>query len=548
MFRSDGAGGVGRELDRRLARPDVGGRSTVYGLRGAVACEHPQAALAGIRALDAGGTAADACVAMAACMAVLAPMTTGMGGDAFLLYYDAKTKKVLGADGSGRAPKAADPDKLRGLGFREMPQRGGLSVTVPGAVRLWEDAVSELGRLRISDLLEPARRYAEEGFPVSEVVARYWSVAVELLGRNEAAARAFLPGGAAPGPGEIVRFPDLAATLAAVIEGGADAFYGGEVASRIVRSVVEDGGLLSEEDLATHETLWVEPISADYRGVEVHEMPPPGQGIAAIEMLNILEGFDMGGLGPASAQRVHHEVEAKKLAFRDLFEKIGDPDFSDIPTEELASKDYAAKLRREIDPSRASVPSFAPALGDDTTYLCAVDAEGNGCSFINSNYMGFGSGVVAGGTGVPLQNRGHSFRLVAGHPNELAPGKRPLHTIIPGLATKDGALWATFGNMGGPMQPQGHAQVISNLVDHGLNAQDAVDHPRHFHDHADDTLLLEGRFPNEEVEKLRRMGHNVEVGADYIIPVGGAQVIRMGEDGVRAAGSDPRKDGSALAQ
>lgn len=549
MFRSDGVGGVGRKLDRRLARPDVGGRSTVYGTKGVVACEHPQAALAGIRALDAGGSAADACVAMAACMAVLAPMTTGMGGDAFLLYYDAKDGRVLGADGSGRAPKAADANRLRGMGLTEMPERGGLSVTVPGAVRLWEDAANRLGRLPLSELLEPARSYAEEGFPVAEVVARYWEVAVELLGRNEAAARAFLPrGGAAPEAGEMVRFPDMAGTLAAVIGGGADAFYGGGVASRIVRSVGEDGGMLSEEDLASHETLWVEPISTDYRGVEVYEMPPPGQGIAAIELLNILEGFDAGDFNPTGARRVHHEVEAKKLAFRDLFGKIGDPDFSNVPTGELTSKEYAAGLRREIDPSKATVPSFTPVLGDDTTYLCAVDAEGNGCSFINSVYMGFGSGVVADGTGVALQNRGHSFRLVEGHPNEISPGKRPLHTIIPGLATKDGALWATFGNMGGPMQPQGHAQIVSNLVDHGLSAQDAVDHPRHFHDHADDTLLVEGRFPAEEVEKLRRMGHRVEVGADYVIPVGGAQVIRVDENGVRSAGSDPRKDGCALAQ
>lgn len=548
MFRSDGADGVGGIFDRRLTRPDVGGRSTVYGLEGAVACEHPQAALAGIRALDAGGTAADACVAMAACMAVLAPMTTGMGGDAFLLYYDAKTKEVIGGDGSGRAPKAADAQKLRDRGLREMPERGGLSVTVPGAVRLWEDAVKRLGRLPLTQLLEPARRYAEEGFPVADIVGRYWSVAVALLGRSEAASRAFLPNGKAPVAGEIVRLPDMAATLGKVMDGGADAFYGGEVAKRIVRSVNDAGGMLSADDLTDHETLWLDSITADYRGVTVHELPPPGQGIAALELLNILEGFGMNGFGSLSAERVHHEVEAKKLAFRDLFDKIGDPDFVSVPTEELICTEYAAKLRREIDPNRASVANSGPALGDDTTYLCAVDAEGNGCSFINSTYMGFGSGLVAEGTGVPLQNRGHSFRLVAGHPNELAPGKRPLHTIIPGLATNDGELFAVFGNMGGPMQPQGHAQIVSNVLDHGMSAQEAVDHPRHFHDHADDTLLVEGRMPEEEVEKLRRMGHSVEVGADYTIPVGGAQMILVDENGVRSAGSDPRKDGCALAQ
>lgn len=536
------------EIDRTLARPDFGGRSTVYGTKGAVACEHPQAALAGIRALDAGGTAADACVAMAACMAVLAPMTTGMGGDAFLLFHEAGTGKITGANGSGRAPMGATIEKMRAAGFDEMPERGGLTVTVPGAVRLWEDAASRLGRLPLSELLEPARCYAEEGFPVSEVVARYWEVAVELLGRNEAAARCFLPQGVAPRPGHLFYQPDLARTLGAVIEGGADAFYEGGISSSIVRSVQRDGGFLAEEDLAEHETLWVEPISTEYRGVEVYEIPPPGQGIAALGILNILEGFDMASFGPLSAERIHREAEAKKLAFRDLFEMVGDPEFREVPVKEMTDKEYAARLREDISPEKATIPSVGPALGTDTTYLCAVDAEGNGCSFINSLYMGFGSGLVADGAGVTLQNRGTSFRLVPGHPNALEGGKRPMHTIIPGLATKNGTLWATFGVMGGPMQPQGHAQLLSSLIDHGMSPQEAVDHPRHFHDHKGDVLLVEGRFPESEVEKLGKMGHDVEVGSDYIVPVGGAQLIRVGEDGVRACGSDPRKDGCALAQ
>ena len=531
-----------------IARPDDGGRSTVFGTRGAVACEHPQAALAGIRALDAGGNAADACVAMAACMAVLAPMTTGMGGDAFLLFYkanEAEVGRVLGASGAGGAPRAATIGKLRALGLSEMPERGGPTVIVPGAVRLWEDAAHHLGNMPLAALLEPARGIAEEGFPVSEVVARYWGAAEGLLREDEAAASTFLSQGRAPRPGEVFRQPDLARTLAAVIEGGADAFYGGEVARKISRSTREAGGFLAEEDLASHETLWVEPISTDYRGTRVYQIPPPGQGIAALQILNVLEGFDMPSLDPVSAGRVHLEVEAKKLAFRDLHEGIGDPAFVDVPTGRLLSKEYAAELRGRIDPSRAGV-SVSPALGDDTTYLCAVDEEGNGCSFINSLYMGFGSGVVAGGTGVALQNRGTSFRLEEGHPNALAPGKRPLHTIIPGLITRDEDLWAVFGNMGGPMQPQGHARLIGNLVDHGMSPQEAVEHPRHFHNQ--DVLLLEGRFPREEIENLRRLGHDVEVGPDYAIPTGGAQIIRVLENGVRACGSDPRKDGCALAQ
>ena len=546
MFRSEGDAAAG---GRGARRPDLGGRSTVYGTKGAVACEHPSAALAGVRVLDAGGTAADACVAMAACMAVLAPMATGMGGDAFLLYYEAETGSVLGANGSGRAPRTATIEKLRDRGISEMPERGGLTITVPGAVRLWEDAASSLGVLPLARLLEPAWELAENGYPVSEVFGRYWEVGEGLLLRNEAASRALLLDGRAPRPGDVFLQPDLAATISAVAEGGAGAFYNGEIARSMARAAHAAGGYLSEEDLAEHETTWVEPISTDYRGVRVYEIPPPGQGIAALEMLNILEGFEMGDLDPVSADRIHLEVEAKKLAYRDLYEEIGDPAFwrhTEVPTGRLISKEYAATLRERISPDLASGKVPEPALGEDTTYLCAVDAAGNGCSFINSLYMGFGSGVVAEGTGVCLQNRGNSFKLNPAHPNCLEPGKRPMHTIIPGLATREGALWATFGVMGGPMQPQGHAQLLSNLIDHEMSPQDAVDHPRHFHH--DDILLVEGRVAEHEVERLRSKGHNVEVGANYVIPTGGAQLIRLLESGVRACGSDPRKDGCALAQ
>ena len=539
MFRSE-------EATTSVRRPDGGGRSTVFGTRGAVACEHPSAALAGIRVLDAGGTAADACVAMAAAMAVLAPMTTGMGGDAFLLYYEADSGRVIGANGSGGAPRAATIEALRDRGVSEIPERGGLPITVPGAVRLWEDAANALGRLPLADLLEPARAFAEDGHPVAEVVARYWEVAEKLLRQNDAAAETFLPEGRPPRPGTLFRQPNLAGTLAAVMEGGAGAFYNGPIARSMADAAVDAGGYLAEEDLNAHETLWVEPISTDYRDVRVYEIPPPGQGIAALQMLNVLEGFDLADLNATGAERIHLEVEAKKLAFRDLHDKVGDPAFADVPTDELISKDYAAALRERISEGRAGV-SVGPKLGNDTTYLCAVDAEGNGCSFINSLYMGFGSGIVTD-TGVTLQNRGHSFRLDPEHPNSLAPGKRPMHTIIPGLATSDGSLWSVFGNMGGPMQPQGHFQVLSNLIDHGMSAQEAVDHPRHFHDHTSNVLLVEGRVPPSEVEKLRTLGHEVETGEDYVVPVGGAQLIRVHENGVRSCGSDPRKDGCALAQ
>jgi gamma-glutamyltranspeptidase / glutathione hydrolase len=527
-----------------VRRPDLGGRSTVFGTKGAVACEHPSAALAGLRVLDAGGTAADACVAMAAAMVVLSPMQTGMGGDAFLLFYEAETGQITGLNGSGRAPGAVTVEKHLDLGLSEMPERGGLTVTVPGAVRMWEDAANRFGNQPLARLLEPAWELAENGYPVAEVVARYWEESEDVLRKNEAAARTFLPEGRTPVAGELFYQADLATTISAVAEGGAGAFYKGEIAASIVRSVQEAGGYLSEEDLAAHESTFVEPISTDYRGVRVYEIPPPSQGIAALEILNILEGFDLGSLGPVSADRIHLEVEAKKLAFRDLHGRIGDPEFSEIPTGELLSREYAARLRESIS-SDAAAP-VSPDFGGDTTYLCAVDAEGNGCSFINSLYDRFGSGIVAEGTGVCLHNRGKSFSLVPGHPNAIAPGKRPMHTIIPGLATRDGALWAVFGVMGAAMQPQGHAQLLIDLIDYGMDPQAAVDHPRHRHENG--VLLIEGRVPENEITRLRGLGHSIEVKEDYMVPAGGAQLIRILEDGVRACGSDPRKDGCALAQ
>jgi gamma-glutamyltranspeptidase / glutathione hydrolase len=530
------------------SRPFSGGRSTVFGLGGVLACEHPQAARVGIRVLDEGGTAADACVAMAAVMAVVSPMATGMGGDAFALYYDAASGKVSGLEGAGRAPGDATIERVREAGHRQMPERGGLSVTVPGAVRLWEDAAREFGRRPFGELLEPARALAGDGFPVGEVNAHYWREAEELLSRNEAAAKIFLPSGRAPRAGEIFRQPELASTLFDVAERGAGAFYSGKTAARIASAVRRDGGLLSEDDLAAHTgSLLVEPISTGYRGVTVYEMPPPGQGIAALEMLNVLGGYSLSALRPYTAERIHLETEAKKLAFSDLYTRVGDPDFSEVPTRALLSKEYATGMRRQISTSRAGHLATSGRLGNDTTYLCAVDAAGNGCSFINSLFKSFGSGIVADGTGVCLQNRGSAFRLSESHPNALSPNKRPLHTIIPGLATRDGALWATFGVMGGPMQPQGHAQLLVNLIDYEMSPQQAVDHPRHFHTD-DGGLLVEGRVPEEEVNKLRGMGHRVEVGPDYAVPTGAAQLIRLTPEGVRACASDPRKDGCALAQ
>jgi gamma-glutamyltranspeptidase / glutathione hydrolase len=534
---------VFRKVEAAPRRPYQGGRSTVFGTKGAVACEHPSAAVIGLRVLDSGGTAADACVAMAAAMAVLSPMQTGMGGDAFLLFYEAESGRVTGVNGSGRAPATVDVEKH--VDLDEMPERGALTVTVPGAVRLWEDAANHYGNQALARLLEPAWELAENGYPVAEVVARYWDEHEDVLRTNEAATRTFLPEGRAPVAGEIFSQVDLAATISAVAERGADAFYKGEIAASIARSTQQAGGYLSEEDLAAHESTFVEPISTDYRGIQVYEIPPPGQGVAALEMLNILEGFELATMEPSSADRIHLEVEAKKLAFEDLHDRIGDPAHSAIPTGELLSKDYAAKLRGSISRDAAALVS-APDSGGETTYLCAVDAEGNGCSFINSLYRGFGSGIVAEGTGVCLHNRGNSFRLEPGHPNAIVPRKRPMHTLIPGLATRDGALWAVFGVMGAAMQPQGHAQILVDLLDYGMDPQEAVEHPRHRHENG--VLLIEGRVPEEELARLRDRGHRIEVREDFMIPAGGAQLIRILDNGVRACGSDPRKDGCALAQ
>ena len=517
-------------------RPDTGGRSTVYGTAGVVACEHPRAALAGIRALDAGGTAADACVAMAAAMAVLSPMMTGPGGDAFLIHRDASTGRVRALEGAGRAGRAATPEAVRARGHREMPARGGEPITVPGAVALWAEAAEQLGRVGLAELLAPARELAERGHPLAPVSARMWREEEALLRRDAAAAAAFLPGGRAPAAGEVVRLPDLARTLGTVADEGPRAFYEGEIAERVVAATRAAGGFLEAADMAAHRSTWAEPISTGYRDLEVHELPPPTTGIAALLMLRELEREDLGALGLLSAERIHLEAEVKRRAFAALHEHVGDPDFVEVPVARLIAEAGATGHARE------------PAVrGDgDTTLVCAVDGEGSACTLINSLYKAFGSGIVAPGTGVCLHDRGLGFSLDPSSPSVLAPGKRPLHTLIPALVTRAGALWAVYGNMGGLMQPQGHAQVLVNLRDHGMAPQEAVDHPRHFHDRG--VLLVEGRVPRAELDKLRRWGHRVEVGPPYARLTGGAQVVRLLDDGVRAAGSDPRKDGCALAQ
>ncbi|MFP4323190.1 MAG: gamma-glutamyltransferase, partial [Anaerolineales bacterium] len=455
-------------------------RSMVSAQRGMVAASNPLAAQAGLDILRQGGNAADAAIAAAAVMNVVAPASTGIGGDCFALYYDATTKQISGLNGSGRAPAALTPEHLAAAGFTEaIPTRHALAVTVPGAVAGWVDLIAQHGSLPMSTLLADAIHYASEGYVVSPVFGRAWGRAEGFL-RERPHTDDYLPDGRAPRPGQIVRLPGLARSLQAIAEGGKTAFYEGPIAEAIVATLREQGGVMSLDDLAGHTSNWVAPISTDYHGLTVYEIPPNGQGLAALIALNIAEGWGLNEMEAFSAERLHLMVEAMRLAFADARHYIADMDVEIVPVEALLSKDYATTRRALVNHETAmQPPGFgAPLPGSDTIYLTAVDGAGNACSFINSLYMGFGSGIVARDTGIFLQNRGANFTLEPGHANRLAPGKRPYHTIIPGMATRDGALWASFGVMGGFMQPQGHLQVITAMLDDNLNPQEALDRPR----------------------------------------------------------------------
>ncbi len=524
-------------------------RSVVMTTGGVVAASQPLAAQAGLRMLLAGGTAADAAIATAAVLNVVEPMSTGIGGDAFALVYDAKTGKVRGLNGSGRAPQAISLDAFRERGLTQVPTMGMLPVTVPGAVDAWASLLVAHGRMTLAEVLQPAIEYAERGFPVSEIIARGWQNSVQKLSAHPDAARTFLPNGRAPRAGEIVRIPALGHSLRQIAEGGRDAFYAGEIAKAIVATSDRDGGYFTLRDLADHHSEWVEPISTRYRGHTVYEIPPNGHGLTALLGLNILEGFDLQSLQPGSAAALHLMVESMRLAFADAATYIADPQHADVPTAYLLSDAHTAGRRARIDMRRAAPTVQAGSLpgGHDTVYLSVVDAEGNAVSFINSLYMGFGSGVVAGDTGIALQNRGAGFVLDAAHRNCLAPGKRPYHTIIPCMALKDGKLFASFGVMGGFMQPQGHVQMLVNMLDYGMNPQEALDAPR-----------FELLSPYESQEPVS-FEHGAEIQSALaalghtVVPIkgpggfGGGQIITVDEAGVRHAGSDPRKDGAAVA-
>lgn len=537
----------------------AGRRSAVFARRGLVASSQPLATQAGLSILMLGGTAADAAIATAATLAVTEPGSTGIGGDCFALYYDAATGRVSALNGSGRAPAALDLEAVRRAGLFTAPDQPmtrpyhALTITVPGAVAGWCDLLARHGRMTLRDVLAPAIRHAEAGFPVAPLTAQAWSRGAERQLRQARGGAALLIDGRAPRAGEIFRNPGYARALRAIADGGPAAYYGGDLARALVAVVQASGGVMTEADLAGHRSTWETPLSVAYRGHRIWECPPNGQGLTALLALNVLEGFDLASLDPLSPERWHLLIEALRLAFADARYYVADPAFFAAPLTEMLSLSYAAQRRAQIDRRKATVDPRrgSPISSSGTVYLCVVDGAGNACSFINSNYMGFGTGIVPEGWGFPLQNRGHNFSLDPEHPNTLAPGKRPYHTIIPGLITRaDGSLWGPFGVMGGFMQPQGHVQVASALFDDGLDPQSALDRLRFCIEPtiADGAVSLEAGLPDALVHGLAKLGHPLvpDLAADARGLFGRGQIIERRPDGVLCGGSDPRADGLAL--
>lgn len=539
----------GFEPNREHARSVV---ATKYGI---VATSQTLASAAGVKILEAGGNAIDAAIAANAMLGLVEPTMNGMGGDLFAIVYEAKTGKLYGLNSSGWAPTGLTPEFLESKGERTMPQRGIWSVTVPGAVAGWDALHKRFGRAKWADLFAPVTFYAEEGYPVSELVSQSWNVdsTLKVLRMHPNGEKLYLPGGKAPQPGDWFRNPDLAATFRAIAAEGRNAFYKGSIAKRILEVSKELGGTFTAADLAEFEPEWVTPISTDYRGWTVSELPPNGQGIAALMMLNILERYPLREWGHNTARTLHTMIEAKKLAYADMLKQVGDPRFTDIPVKQLLSKEFAASRAALLSANKAScdVPpaqlsKLASLHGSETIYLSAADREGNLVSLIQSNYLGFGSGVVPPGAGFMLQNRGALFTTSRREPNTLAPRKRPLHTIIPGFLSK-GDTRIAFGIMGGWNQAQAHAQFVANVVDFDMNVQQALEAPRFRKaTFAGCEVSLESRIPESVREELTRLGHEISLARPYSQRVGGGQAIMRTGKGINFGGSDPRKDGAAL--
>ncbi len=532
-------------------------RSVVYARHGMVAAAHPLAVQIGVDVLKKGGSAADAAIAVNAALGFLEPMSCGIGGDLFAIVWDAKTQKLYGLNASGRAPRALTADKVKPDADGTIRDRTPDSWTVPGAADGWFALHEKFGRLPMADLLAPTIRAAREGEAVPEIIAPLWAAGARKYKDAPGFAHTYLPGGRAPREGEVFKNPDLARAYEAIAAGGRDAYYRGPIAKDLVAFSKKNGGYFSEEDLAADKPDWVEPISTDYRGVRVFELPPNGQGITTLQLLNVMETFDLRHMGRDSTEFWHTFVEAKKLVYEDRARFVADPGFYKGSVDWLLSKDYARQRARLIDPTQAAARIEAghpPLVAGDTTYLAVADADGNMVSLIQSNYAGFGSGFALEGWGFAIHNRGALFNLKPGLPNSLEPGKRPFHTIIPAFAMKDGKPWIAFGLMGGDMQPQGHAQVIVNIVDFGMNLQEAGDAARFYHTGSSEptgtlmttggVLHLESGVPAEVRRNLASMGHRV---AETVGTFGGYEaVMRDPVTGVYAGATESRKDGCAM--
>ncbi|GAB5494627.1 MAG: gamma-glutamyltransferase family protein [Phototrophicaceae bacterium] len=529
-------------------------RSMVVAQRGMVSASNPMAAQAGLRILQQGGNAADAAIATAAMMNVFEPSATGIGGDCFALYYDAKSGKVSAMNGSGRSPKDLSIEHVRQEGVEgdSIPGLNVHAITVPGAARGWEDLVKKFGTMPLTEVLKDAIFYAENGFAVAPAYGAFWGsdYARKFLS-DRPNAQDYIPNGKTPSAGDVIRLPGLARTFRTVAEEGADAYYKGQIAKNMVETIQARGSLMTLEDLASHETSWDDPITTDYRGYTVAEHPPNGQGLAALIALNIAEGWELGEMSWNDPAKLHLMIEAMRLAFADVKHYVADPQISPAPLNFLLSKEYASERRAMVSQNSAMTPpSFgAPVNTSDTIYLCVVDGQGNACSFINSLYQGgtFGSGVAVKDYGFFLQNRGSNFVLTEGHPNALEGGKRPYHTIIPGMLLKDDELIGPFGVMGGFMQPQGHFQVVNAMIDDDLNPQDALNRPRWQVNSgdADGEILIEEGYSVQVMAELARLGHQIR-------PISGRArgnfgrghiILRDNETGVLFGGAEPRSDG-----
>ncbi len=521
-------------------------RSEVIATQGMAATSHPLVSQVALDVLKRGGTAVDAAIAANATIGLMEPTGNGVGGDLFAIVWDAKTQKLYGLNTSGRSPQSLTlaklREELRKLNSKTIPPRGPLPVTVPGTVDGWFELHGKFGKLPMKEVLAPAIAYARNGFPVTEVIAEGWQANARLLKDFPNFADVYMPNGRAPRKGEIFRNPQLADTLTKIAEGGRDAFYKGDIAQRVEKYMKANGGYLTAADFAAHRSEWVEPVSTNYRGYDVWELPPNTQGIAALQMLNILEGYDIKSMGFGSADYLHLFIEAKKVVFEDRARYYADPEFAKIPLKTLLSKDYAAQRRALIKKDKAALeyPVDNKALDHgDTIYMTVADAAGNMVSLIQSNYRGMGSGMTPDGCGFILQDRGELFSLEDGHANVYAPGKRPFHTIIPAFVTKGGKPWISFGVMGGSMQPQGHVQVLVNMIDFGMNLQEAGDAPRARHEGSSEPtdevmrdggeVILEAGFAPEVVKALEARGHKVTVDNDG--GFGGYQAIKR-ENGV----------------